>query len=170
MRIFDFLKKADARKNVTKEELLKESIQPETKLAPVFYPDLEGYPINMHTDSGEKYCFILTGLKLYHPNMGGRCGDGSDDWFFHCKYNNEDYILRFSDNAGYGTMWDCALITKENAGQLRNLSIAEWDSFVTKSENRISRLHPDTIDAAKKIVQATASRCGPISDKGFYGQ
>ena len=170
MGIFDFLKKADARKNVTKEELPKESIQPETKLAPAFYPDLDGYQMNMHTDSSEKYCFTLTGLKLYHPNMSSRCGDGSDDWFFHCKYEGEDRILRFSDNAGYGTMWDCALITRENAEQLRKQSVAEWDAFVTRSENRISRLHPDAIDAAKKIVQATASRCGPISDKKFYGQ
>lgn len=168
MGIFDL--KTLGQKHAANVEMPKKSIPPVKEFLPVFYPELEGYPMNMHTDSGEKYCFNLTGLKLYHPNMGGSCGYGSDDWYFHCKYNGEDYILRFSDDAGYGTMWECASITKENAGQLKKLSAAKWDAFVMGAKNRRSRLHPDTIDAAKEIVQDTSSRCGPISDQGFYGQ
>lgn len=142
----------------------------EKEIKPEFYPDLEGYQMDMHTASGEKYRFKLTGLKLYIPNGSSRCGYGSDDWFFHCKYNGEDCILCFSDDAGHGTIWYCALITKENAAQLQNLSAIEWLRFEMRSENRIFGLHPDTIDSAKKIVQAISSRCGPISDAGFYGQ
>ena len=70
----------------------------------------------------------------------------------------------------YGTIWDCALINKENAEQLEKLSVVEWLKLVLKSETKIFHLHPDTIDAAKNIVQATSSRCGPISDNGFYGR
>lgn len=147
-----------------------EKYLPEKKFVPIFIPNLAGYQMKMHTDSGEEYCFTLTGLKAYYPNMGSRCGYGSDEWCFHCKYNGENYILRFCDDAGYGTMWDCALINKENAEQLEKLSVVEWLTLVVKSETKIFHLHPDTIDAAKNIVQATSSRCGPISDNGFYGQ
>lgn len=131
--------------------------------------DAAGYQMKMHKDSGEEYCFTLTSLKAYHPNMGSRCGYGSDDWLFYCKHNGENYILLFSDDSGYGTMWECALINKENVEQLEKLSAREWLVLVYKSENRIFHLHPDTIDAAKNIVQDTSSRCGPISDNGFYG-
>ena len=30
--------------------------------------------------------------------------------YFIVKNNGEDRILRFCDDAGYGTMWDCAVI------------------------------------------------------------
>lgn len=140
------------------------------EFVPIFIPNLAGYQMKMHTDSGEEHCFTLTGLKAYYPNMSSMCGYGSDEWCFHCKYNGENYILRFCDDAGYGTIWDCALINKENAEQLEKLSVVEWLTLVIKSETRIFHLHPDTIDAAKNIVQATSSRCGPISDNGFYGR
>lgn len=140
------------------------------EFVPIFIPNLAGYQMKMHTDSGEEHCFTLTGLKAYYPNMSSMCGYGSDEWCFHCKYNGENYILRFCDDAGYGTIWDCALINKENAEQLEKLSVVEWLELVLKSETKIFHLHPDTIDAAKNIVQATSSRCGPISDNGFYGR
>ena len=142
----------------------------EKKFVPIFIPNLAGYQMKMHTDSGEEHCFTLTGLKAYYPNMSSMCGYGSDEWCFHCKYNGENYILRFCDDSGYGTIWDCALINKENAEQLEKLSVVEWLKLVLKSETKIFHLHPDTIDAAKNIVQATSSRCGPISDNGFYGR
>lgn len=142
----------------------------EKEFAPVFIPNLAGYQMKMHTDSGEEHCFTLTGLKAYYPNMSSMCGYGSDEWCFHCKYNGENYILRFCDDAGYGTIWDCALINKENAEQLEKLSVVEWLKLVLKSETKIFHLHPDMIDAAKNIVQDTSSRCGPISDNGFYGR
>lgn len=142
----------------------------EKEFVPIFIPNLAGYQMKMHTDSGEEHCFTLTGLKAYYPNMSSMCGYGSDEWCFHCKYNGENYILRFYDDSGYGTIWDCALINKENAEQLEKLSVVEWLKLVLKSETKIFHLHPDTIDAAKNIVQATSSRCGPISDNGFYGR
>ena len=142
----------------------------EKKFVPIFIPNLAGYQMKMHTDSGEEHCFTLTGLKAYYPNISSMCGYGSDEWCFHCKYNGENYILRFCDDSGYGTIWDCALINKENAEQLEKLSVVEWLKLVLKSETKIFHLHPDTIDAAKNIVQATSSRCGPISDNGFYGR
>lgn len=142
----------------------------EKKFEPIFISSLAGYQMKMHTDSGEAYCFTLTGLKAYDPNMGSRCGYDSDEWCFHCKYNGENYILHFSVDAGSGTYWDCALINKEHAEQLEKLSAVEWLKLVLKSETQIFHLHPDTIDAAKDIVQDTSSRCGPISDNGFYGR
>lgn len=140
------------------------------KLVPIFLPNLAGYQMKMHTEPGEAYCFTLTGLKAYAPNTSSRCGYGSDEWCFHCKYNGENYILRFCDDASYGTYWDCAWIDKENAERLENLSVVEWLKLVLRSETQIFHLHPDTIDDAKNIVQATSSRCGPISEKGFYGR
>lgn len=147
----------------------------EEKLMPVFIPGLVGYQMKMHRDSGEHYCFTLTGLKAYSPNTGSRCGYGSDEWCFHCKYNGEHYILRFADDSGYGTYWDCTLVSKENAEQLEKMSVIEWLTLQYKAvknnpDAKISGLHPDAIDAAKDIVQDTSSRCGPISDNGFYGQ
>lgn len=142
----------------------------EENLMPVFIPGLAGYQMKMHRDSGEGYCFTLTGLKAYSPNTGSRCGYGSDEWCFPCKCGGEHYILRFADDSGCGTYWDCTLVSKENAEQLENQSVIEWLRLLLKSKTQIARLHPDTIDDAKKIVQATSSRCGSISDDGFYGK
>lgn len=142
----------------------------EEKIAPIYIPILAEYQMKMHTTSGEAYCFTLTGLKAYYPNTGGYCGCGSDEWCFHCKYNGENYILRFCDDSSYGTYWDCALIHKENAEQLDKLSAIEWLKLVQKSATKIFCLHPDTINDAKNIVQDTSSRCGSISDDGFYGR
>lgn len=153
-----------------------ERLQTATKLKkddpsmPVFYPDLEAYQMNMHTTSCETYSFILTGAYLYSPNKSSRCGYGSDDWFFLCKCNGEDYILHFSDDAGYGTMWDSVVVSKEDAQQLHNLPDTEWGKLCWKSKRKTLNLHPDTIDSAKEIVKSTHSRTGLLSDNAFYGQ
>lgn len=141
----------------------------EKVIKPTFYPELEEYSMRMHTDAGAKFHFVLTGLKLFHPNMGSRCGYGSDDWFFHCRFGGEDYLLCFSDDAGYGTAWDCAVISKEDAGKLHSLCDAQWNGLRIQSEARTHHLHPDSIAAAKEIVNATSSRTGPITDQRFYG-
>ena len=137
---------------------------------PTFCQELENYQMDMHIDGDKKYSFILTGLKLYHPNMCSANGYGSDDWFFQAKNNGQDYILRFRIDAGYGAMWDCAVITNADAQQLHCLSDMEWLSLMMKSKDRIYHLHPDSIDTAKEIVQAASSQCGTMSDKEFYGQ
>ena len=132
--------------------------------------ELKGYRMDMHTDSGEKFRFILSGLVAFNPNQGGMCGYGTDSWLFHCVLGNEEYILNFEDDAGYGTCWSCALISPENAERLKELEAVEWLKLMYKSDKQIHHLHPDHAAKARVDLDITASRCGPINAEKIYGR
>ena len=132
--------------------------------------DLKGYRMDMHTDSGEKFRFILSGLVAFNPNQGGMCGYGTDSWLFHCVLENAEYILNFDDDAGYGTCWSCALISPEDAERLKELEAVEWLKLMAKSDKKIHHLHPDHAAKARVDLDITASRCGPIDARKFYGR
>lgn len=131
--------------------------------------DLQGYQMDMHTDSGEKYHFILSGLVNFSPNRSSMCGYGCDAWMFHCTLEGEDYILNFFDEASFGRAWRCVPISREDAERLKALEAADWLHLMAKSENKIYHLHPDHAAEARAVMQINASRCGPISDADFYG-
>lgn len=136
---------------------------------PTICVNLQGYHMDMHTTSGEKYRFILSGLVAFHPNRSSLCGYGCDDWMFHCKMENGDYILNFADEASYGTCWSCTAISRENADQLGQLDAADWLKLMTKLDYHILHLHPDHAAESRAAMQIDASRCGPITDEKFYG-
>ncbi len=131
--------------------------------------DLKGYRMDMHTDSDEKFRFILSGLVAFHPNQSSMCGYGCDDWLFHCTLDGEDYILNFSDEASYGRCWRCVPISREDAQRLEQLEAADWLRLMAKSGKEIHSLHPDHAAKARAAMKIDHSRCGPISDKDFYG-
>lgn len=140
---------------------------------PSFSSALKGYRMKMHTESGEEYCFTLTGLKAYYPNMSSRCGYGSDEWCFHCTAEGADYILNFSDDAGYGRCWSCVQISPEDARKLENMEAPEWLKLMTemaKLGKQILHLHPDHAAEARAAMEIHSSRCGSIGDNDFYGQ
>ena len=136
---------------------------------PAFRPDLKEYQMDMHTDSGEKFRFILSGLVAFHPNQSRMCGYGCDDWLFHCTLDDEDCILNFSDEASYGRCWRCVPISREDAQRLEQLEAADWLRLMAKSRKQIHSLHPDHAAKARATMKIDHSRCGPISDKDFYG-
>lgn len=164
---------------VLRQLILLESGQPaerETKnmkKALTFMPeirgDLKGYRMDMHTTSGEKYSFILSGLAAFNPNRSSQCGYGCDDWLFHCSLEGKDYILNFSDEASYGRCWRCVAISREDADNLAQLEATDWLRLMVKSGKQINHLHPDHAAKARVAMNITASRCGPINDKDFYG-
>ena len=173
MGLFDLFKKKHNKINFQGKNDAEEkggALDESWKKQPRFYPELAGYQMDMHTSDCKKYRFILTGLKIKNSNISGCNGYGSDEWFFQCKYSHEECILCFSDDASYGTMWECAIISKEDAEKLYVLPASEWHILMFKSERRIFHLHPDMIDSAKEIVQDTFSRLGSINDNGFYGR
>ncbi len=131
--------------------------------------NLKGYRMDMHTTSGEKYSFILSGLVAFHPNQSRMCGYGCDDWMFHCTLDGEDYILNFSDEASYGRCWRCVPISREDTQRLEQLEAADWLRLMAKSGKEIHSLHPDHAAEARAAMKIDHSRCGPISDKDFYG-
>ena len=131
--------------------------------------DLKGYRMDMHTTSGEKYRFVLSGLVAFHPNQSRMCGYGCDDWLFHCTLGGEDYILNFSDEASYGRCWRSVPISREDAQRLEQLEAVDWLRLMAKSGKEIHSLHPDHAAKARAAMKIDASRCGPISDKDFYG-
>ena len=137
--------------------------------APIFYPDLEHFQMNMHTKSGEKYTFVLTGIYMHQPNMGGCNGYGSDDWFFHSKCNGEDHILHFCNDACYGTLWNSTAIADSDAKNLLTLSDAGWILLTRYDKVCISSLHPDSIEDARKILKCTNTIGGPLNDAAIYG-
>ena len=137
--------------------------------APVFYPDLEHFQMNMHTKSGVKYTFVLTGIYMHHPNMCCSNGYGSDDWFFHSKYNGEDHILHFCNDAAHGTMWCSSAITNSDAKNLLDLSDEGWIDLTRHDKVSFSCLHPDSIEDARKILKRTNTRTGPLGDTLIYG-
>lgn len=136
---------------------------------PALSSGLKGYRMDMHTTSGEKYSFILSGLVAFHPNQSRMCGYGCDDWLFHCTAEGEEYILNFSDEASYGRCWRCVPISQEDAQRLDQLEAADWLRLMAKSRKQIHSLHPDHAAKARAAMKIDASRCGPISDKDFYG-
>ena len=136
---------------------------------PALSSGLKGYRMDMHTTSGEKYSFILSGLVAFHPNQSRMCGYGCDDWLFHCTLDGEDYILNFSDEASYGRCWRCVPITREDAQRLEQLEATQWLRLMAKSGKEIHSLHPDHAAEARAAMKIDHSRCGPISDKDFYG-
>ena len=136
---------------------------------PVSHSNLKGYRMDMHTTSGEKYSFILSGLVAFHPNQSSMCGYGCDNWLFHCTAEGADYILNFSDEASYGRCWRCVPISREDAQRLEQLEAADWLRLMAKSGKEIHSLHPDHAAKARAAMKIDASRCGPISDKDFYG-
>ncbi len=136
---------------------------------PALSSRLKGYRMDMHTTSGEKYSFILSGLVAFHPNQSSMCGYGCDDWLFHCTLDGEDYILNFSDEASYGRCWRCVPISREDAQRLEHLEAADWLRLMAKSGKEIHSLHPDHAAEARAAMKIDHSRCGPISDKDFYG-
>ena len=150
--------------------------KPEKKTALTFTPassgNLKGYRMDMHTTSGEKYRFILSGLVAFHPNRSRMCGYGCDDWLFHCTAEGEDYILNFSDEASYGRCWSCTRISREDARKLDTMEAADWlrlMATMAKSGKQILHLHPDHAAKARAAMKIDHSRCGPISDQDFYG-
>lgn len=136
---------------------------------PALSSGLKGYRMDMHTTSGEKYSFVLSGLVAFHPNQSRMCGYGCDDWMFHCTLDGEDYILNFSDEASYGRCWRCVPISREDAQRLEQLEAAQWLRLMAKSGKEIHSLHPDHAAKARAAMKIDHSRCGPISDKDFYG-
>lgn len=136
---------------------------------PALSSGLKGFRMDMHTTSGEKYSFILSGLVAFHPNQSRMCGYGCDDWLFHCTLDGEDYILNFSDEASYGRCWRCVPISREDAQRLEQLEAAQWLRLMAKSGKEIHSLHPDHAAKARAAMKIDHSRCGPISDKDFYG-
>lgn len=139
---------------------------------PALSTDLKGYRMDMHTTSGEKYSFVLSGLAAFHPNRSSMCGYGCDDWLFHCSVGNEDYILNFSDEASYGRCWSCTAISREDAAGLDRMEAADWlrvMAAMAKSGKQILHLHPDHAAEARATMAIHSSRCGPISDADFYG-
>ena len=97
------------------------------------------------------------------------CGYGCDDWLFHCTLGGEDYILNFSDEASYGRCWRSVPISREDAQRLEQLESADWLRLMAKSGKEIHSLHPDHAAEARAAMKIDHSRCGPISDKDFYG-
>lgn len=133
---------------------------------------LKGYRMNMHTTSGEKYRFILSGLVNFNPNRSSRCGYGCDDWLFHCTAEGKEYILNFSDEASYGRCWRCVLISPEDARKLETMEATDWLILMderAKEGKQILHLHPDHPAEARAAMAIHSSRCGPISDQDFYG-
>lgn len=134
--------------------------------------NLKGYRMDMHTTSGEKYSFILSGLVNFNPNRSSMCGYGCDDWLFHCTAEGEDYILNFSDEASYGRCWSCTRISPEDARNLDTMEAQDWlrlMAAMAKTGKQILHLHPDHAAEARAAMSINASRCGPISDEDFYG-
>ena len=140
------------------------------KFEPAHSSGLKGYRMDMHTTSGGKYSFILSGLVNYRPNQSSMCGYGCDDWLFHCTLEGEDYILNFSDEASYGRCWRSVPISREDAQRLEQLEAADWLRLMAKSGKEIHSLHPDHAAEARAVMKIDHSRCGPISDNDFYGQ
>ncbi|MBE6921555.1 MAG: hypothetical protein E7465_00035 [Ruminococcaceae bacterium] len=136
---------------------------------PTLSSGLKGYRMDMHTTSGEKYSFVLSGLVNFHPNQSSMCGYGCDDWLFHCTLDGADYILNFSDEASYGRCWRCVPISREDAQRLEQLEAADWLRLMATSGKEIHSLHPDHAAKARAAMKIDHSRCGPISDKDFYG-
>lgn len=136
---------------------------------PALSSGLKGYRMDMHTTSGEKYSFILSGLVAFHPNQSRMCGYGCDDWLFHCTTEGEDYILNFSDEASYGRCWRCVPISREDAQRLEHLEAVDWLRLMAKSRKQIHSLHPDHAAKARTVLRIDHSRCGPITDEKFYG-
>lgn len=140
------------------------------KFMSAFNPKLKEYRMDMHTDSGERFRFILSGLVAFNPNRSSMCGYGTDSWLFHCVLGDAQYILNFDDDAGYGTCWSCALLSPEDGVRLKELEAVEWLKLMTKSGKQIHHLHPDHAKKARVDLDITASRCGPIDAGKYYGQ
>ena len=137
-----------------------------------FHSDLESYRFDMSDDSGGKYSFVLNGNRLYSPNRSSRCGYGSDEWFFDCKYNDRDCILNFGYSVEYGdAVWGFHFINEDDSIRLAGSTEDVWlDVFYSVPRKlRIYRLHPVDVDSAKKIVKSTRSRIGLLTDEDFYG-
>ena len=125
--------------------------------------------MNMHTRSGEKHSFVLTGICMHHPNWCGTNGYGSDDWFFHCKHTGKDHILHFTDSASSGTAWESAAITEADAKKLCVLPCTEWAALTEFKKGNLNSLHPDRIADARRILKCTNTARGPLSDEDIYG-
>ena len=136
---------------------------------PVFYPDLKNFKIHMHTKSGERFTFVLTGVCMRLPNRCRSSGYGSDDWYFHVKYHGKNHILHFCNDAGCGTIWTGAPVTEAEANNLLEFSHKEWMQMTGYELLTIRSIHPDSIEDARKIMKNTNSSGGPLSDAEIYG-
>lgn len=155
------------------EEMKKKKLETASMFEPASGSKLKGYRMDMHTTSGEKYHFILSGLVNFNPNSSSRCGYGCDDWLFHCTAEGAEYILNFSDEASYGRCWSCVPISPEDARNLKTMEATDWLKLMherAKEGKQILHLHPDHAAEARAAMEIHSSRCGPIGDNDFYGQ
>ena len=124
----------------------------------------------MSTKQGEKFEFSYSGYMKYKPNKSSTSGYGSDDWFYLCFSQDESYMLIFSDDAGYGTIWECFQLVEGESEKLENAEIDLWIDIYFKKRNRfrISGLHLDNIDEVRAILPK-CSRCYNFNDQHYRG-
>ena len=171
MGIFNlFRKKHESAPVVSAEPQIAQSSNPSVYDQPFYQEDLDGFQISFTRHDSTKITFELTGIRLYAPNRSSQCGSGSDDWFFLCRAEEKDYILLFTVDASCGAYWGYAAIAPEDIPRLSTENAGAWGSAWIHGTDRNTGVHPDSIEAAKAIVNCRVARTGVISDAAFYGQ
>ena len=124
----------------------------------------------MSTKQGEKIKFLYSGFMMYKPNRASACGYGSDDWFYLCNCQDKEYMLIFSDAAGYGTIWECFQLNEGEYAKLKNAEIDLWleTYFKKRDRQRIVGLHLENIKDVRGILPSR-SRCYEFNDDHYYG-
>ncbi|MBQ4527684.1 MAG: hypothetical protein II998_06405 [Clostridia bacterium] len=119
--------------------------------------------------NNDEYEFVYRGIMNYKPNKSSVSGYGSDDWFYLCTYQNRYCLLSFSDSGGYGTNWECAFITDDEANMLMGADLDLWIKTYSNvnSQSKISGLHLENINEVRRILPKR-SRCQEFSDRHYY--
>lgn len=111
--------------------------------------------------------FIYSGYTRYSPNRSSRSGYGSDDWMYLCEENGRNYILMFSDGAGYGTGWICTELLEEDYAKMVNEDAAFWCSIAySKERAQIYSIRLTDVESVRHLLP-TCSRCGKLTDESY---
>ncbi len=124
----------------------------------------------MTTRQGEKIEFLYSGCMKYKPNKSSTCGYGSDDWYYLCYNQGGEYMLNFSDDAGYGTIWVCVKLWDGGSEKLKKAETDLWIDTYFKRQKQfdVTVLHLDNIDEVMDILPK-ASRCNVFTEHHFRG-